>query len=106
MHAGIKLAESGYNLTSMIVQTECLKIAGGMVLAQQVIIPQAYGPVQVLLLACHPVQPGQDLQLFPVDLHIQGGEGSEFCLYGGICPYIVRNGNHSIGPGRGPQEFG
>ncbi len=105
MHTCIEFAESGYNLTTMIIQAECLKIAGGMVLTQQVVIPQPYGPVQVLLLPGHPVQSGQDLQLFPVDLHVQGGEGPKFGLDGGMGPHIVRNGNHSIRPGRGPQVF-
>ena len=73
---------------------------------QQIVVSQPEGPVEVFLLARHPVDAGEDLQHLAVDFGIGRRDFSARRLDRGMFPDIVDNPDHPLGPRALSQPFG
>ncbi|MBA7679377.1 hypothetical protein ES703_87669 [subsurface metagenome] len=103
---GIQLAQPGDYLAAVVVERESIFVFGRMVLAQQVIVAEADGPLKVFPVAGHPVDTGKRLEHFAVDFLVRGNDFSIFGFNGCILPHIIEHPEHTVTPGAWPEPFG
>ncbi len=103
---GVNLGQAGDEFAVMIAQAQFGKVAGGVVIAQQVVIGDAAGHIEIASIAGIEIEAAEDLHHFTVDFDVIGREPAEGGLERGLVEDAVDDGGHALGPGGGAEPFG